>query len=453
MPPRDESFTLRVSCVAEHYDYLSDEVGFTGDCYEIPCSAEDFSSPGELTVAWEDSEGTMHPAVLVVGRAFVGEPRTRRVAGDAGVLWDRISSLEAALAEKQAALAEKQAELADEQDRLKAAQAELKTVQTELAAAHSELDLTREYTTVLEKQVDDLSAAHDRLASVVADMLPDLVAVCNDDADVHFAFSKNRNNNNIGADAVVQAPNGILMRDMLPEGMDTITLYSMKSCVYLNLTGFARMACTLEDSAASEELLEEPIHLELLAGVTCMNSLEWLQCAALARTDTYGDWSAAPLSRASQVWDAWGQQSTSTSVPCGIDTSRVSGFYALAVNAEKVRRWPDFDVASSVPSNTMFSAWNRECPPTVETRVRFLNIGAVRSTAAGNNSKTWGFELLRNWNLDDMRHSLVEASVYGDTVNRVALHPEAHARLSAEDRARITAKNLTIITRLYCYHE
>lgn len=110
MPPRDESFTLRVSCVAEHYDYHSDEVGFTGDCYEIPCSAEDFSSPGELTVAWEDSEGTMHPAILVVGRAFVGEPRelkqeqdnvlTKELQAQIDIMSGQIDALSSSLEDK-----------------------------------------------------------------------------------------------------------------------------------------------------------------------------------------------------------------------------------------------------------------------------------------------------------------------------------------------------------------
>lgn len=105
MPDRNDAFLLKVSCGTESYTYYSDEIEFdVSGIYNIPCYADDFSEAGEIHVEWEDAEGVMHPAHLVCGRAFVGEPRARKIDDNTGVTPDRIEELALLCAQQHAEL-------------------------------------------------------------------------------------------------------------------------------------------------------------------------------------------------------------------------------------------------------------------------------------------------------------------------------------------------------------
>lgn len=377
-----------------------------------------------------------------------------------------ITTLRAELAEARLTIIDLQTRLGETASELETTSAELRSTQTALNDAHAELSekqkqleelgLARDYVQTLEMQVDELTAAHDRLAAVVAERLPDLVAVCSDDADAYFSFSRNTKNNYVGFDAVVHAPHGILTRDMLPDGCDSINLYSMAGCVYLNLQGFVRLFNRINAPELTQnpvaEPIDSPVQCRLIAGVTNVQELEWLQAPTLAEANMYGDWSAAPLKYINMIFsgDKWSVPCPTTRLPkitfSPTITSITQGY---AVSCDKVRRFPDVDLASAVLYRNLYVAYNNETPPTLETHARVRNIGAY--LAEKEYERIIHFSLLRNWNYEDMRYSLVEASLTCESPIKIVLHPDAYARLTDEDKALITAKNYTITTQRKSY--
>lgn len=377
-----------------------------------------------------------------------------------------ITTLRAELAEARLTIIGLQTRLGETASELEATSAELRSTQAELTDARAELaeaqkqleelGLTRDYVQTLEMQVDELTAAHDRLASVVADRLPDLVAVCSDDADAYFSFSRNTRNYYVGFDAVVHAPHGILTRDMLPDGCDCINLYSMAGCVYLNMQGFVRLFSSVNAYESSQnpvaEPIDSPVQCRLIAGVTNVQELEWLHAPEIIHANVYGDWSAAPLTKAAgQIFAGphWSDLQYSAHLPKTSSLSEIKNFDGIAVGCINVRRFPDLDLASAVLYRNLFVAYTNETPPTLETHARVRNIGA--HLAEKTYERIIHFSLLRNWNYEDMRYSLVEASQACESPFKIVLHPDAYARLTDEDKALMTAKNYTIITQRKSY--
>ncbi len=291
-------------------------------------------------------------------------------------------------------------------------------------------------------------------------LFPDIVAIC-EPGDGWFMFGKHSGNNHRVCSAAVQCENGMLLRKDCPEGLDFISVWSAEKVHYANLAGYKRFGIAHnlnEEGPAGTPHIDEvarsfgaPLRAQCLrvgeirgcvnmGGLQSMNftfSVPWT-CRI------HGDWSEASNVYSWYCtfghWDLPG--SGIAQLPAALPTAQAE-MTAAFVNCHSIRRFPDIDLQNNSDWMT-FAAYRKEQDDTSPVHARIKNIGRKRTNPSG-----LALNLLRAWDYDDMVYSLITASVHGDSVMRLHMHPDAIARLTQADRALVSEKNITLVASKY----
>ena len=286
----------------------------------------------------------------------------------------------------------------------------------------------------------------------LAEIYPDVVAVV-EPKEAWFAFGVNTNNNNRPADVLVKVEDGILRRSQLPEGKDAIFLYNMDEVKYLNLDGFTRTGSSVNPMTA-EQTAEWPVAKgpKILDGFVNMEGITTM-AHSFGNTgveEARGDWSglSAKCTNFEALFGAWNSGTTVRVVPEKLGTAKATQMGAIFGATSKVAQYPELDFASLKDYHiTPFMACQYpDDPPTEyypgEVRARVRNFGAQPSI-----TRDAQFGLLKNWNIDDVMYTFDEAAVYREQNVRAGLHINVINRLTAAQKARISAKNITIFRK------
>lgn len=286
----------------------------------------------------------------------------------------------------------------------------------------------------------------------LAEIYPDVVAVV-EPKEAWFAFGVNTRNNNLPADVLVKVEDGILRRSQLPEGKDTIFLYGMDEVKYLNLEGFTRVG-TKVNPMTEEQKAEWPTAKwpRIIDGFVNMEDITTLRFAfgGTGLEEARGDWSGLSA-KCTDFWALFGTWNSGTTVrvvPEKLGTAKATQMGAIFGATSKVAQYPELDFASLKDYHiTPFMACQYpDDPPTEyypgEVRARVRNFGAQPSI-----TRDAQFGLLKNWNIDDVMYTFDEAAVYREQNVRAGLHGHVIERLSAAQKARISAKNITIFRK------
>lgn len=289
-----------------------------------------------------------------------------------------------------------------------------------------------------------------------AELFPDVVAVCEPD-ESYFAWSKyTGNNNDSPCSAVVRTTDGILYKADCPTGANTdvISIASADRVTFLNLKGYKRFYINniwVDETTVVPEgaptTAEELIPLRHLSGVAHMEDLGSQNFITQKRSNNYsedleiyGDWSGAVNAKWATAFGTWGGVSKITHLPSALNKSAFFG--AAFLSCGKVERFPDLDFinATGDHANT-FGALddNRGVPYPDKVYLRISNFGA-------HPIKHMSFNVLKNWDIDDMRYTLIEASLKSSEKITTQIHPSAYARLTVADRAQCAAKNFTLVS-------
>lgn len=288
-----------------------------------------------------------------------------------------------------------------------------------------------------------------------AELFPDVVAVCEPD-ESYFAWSKYTDNNNDSpCSAVVRTTDGILYKADCPTGANTdvISIASADRVTYLNLRGYKRLYINniwVDETTVVPEgaptTAEELIPLRHLSGVVHMEDLSSQNFITQKRSNNYsedleiyGDWSGAVNAKWATAFGSWESDGSKIShLPSALNAATFFG--ASFLNCHLIERFPEIDLinATGDHANTYGNSANKWYHGTVYARFRNLGTRGI---------KRFCCNLLRNWDIDDMRYSLIEASVKAPETIRIQLHPDAYSRLTTAERAQCSAKNLTLISQ------
>lgn len=286
----------------------------------------------------------------------------------------------------------------------------------------------------------------------LAEIYPEVVAIV-EPKEAWFAFGVNTNNNNLPADVLVKVEDGILRRSQLPEGKDAIFLYRMDEVKYLNLEGFTRVAVKVspmtEQQQAEWPAVKGP---RIVDGFVNMEGITTLRFAfgGTGLEEARGDWSGLSA-KCTDFWALFGEWNSGTTVrvvPEKLGTAKATQMGAIFSATSKVAQYPELDFASLTDYHiTPFMACQYpDDPPTEyypgEVRARVRNFGAQPSI-----TRDAQFGLLKNWNIDDVMYTFDEAAVYREQNVKAGLHDNVISRLTAAQKARISAKNITIFRK------
>lgn len=283
----------------------------------------------------------------------------------------------------------------------------------------------------------------------LAEIYPDVVAVV-EPKEAWFAFGVNTRNNNLPADVLVKVEDGILRRSQLPEGKDTIFLYGMDEVKFLNLEGFTRVG-TKVNPMTEEQKAEWPTAKwpRIIDGFVNMEDITTLRFAfgGTGLEEARGDWSGLSA-KCTDFWALFGTWNSGTTVrvvPEKLGTAKATNMGAIFGATSKVAQYPELDFASLKDYHIapFMACQYPDDPPTEyypgEVRARVRNFGAQPSITRGAQ-----FGLLKNWNIDDVMYTFDEAAVYREQNVGAGLHGNVISRLTATQKARISAKNITI---------
>jgi len=319
-----------------------------------------------------------------------------------------------------------------------------------LAKALRRIALTGEFDSHL---IKELLMAGAITPEEIAEIWPDIVAICEPD-DGYFGLGPHSSNNWSPCSMMVQARDGVLRRDQFPEGLKTFRIYSADTVFYLNLKGFTRFAAkglpAGENNAYDAELAkyeypdeEHRIKLRRLSGCVNMGDLLTMPWTFRNSDDALeaidGDWSGAEnVTNWQGVFCCFLEGSSNLKrLPSKMNTAKGCCDQMFA-NCPGVEKFPEIDLSAQGPIHNLFHSYdNLYYPGTVHARAR--NLGAYSKNVV------WvSFNLLKNWDYEDMVYSLVTASVRPQYRIRIELHSDALARLTAADKAAIVAKNFTL---------
>lgn len=288
--------------------------------------------------------------------------------------------------------------------------------------------------------------------AVVNANYPEVVAIV-EPKEAWFAFGVNTNNNNRPADALVKVEDGILRRSQLPEGKDAIFLYRMDEVKYLNLDGFTRVGSSVEPMTA-EQTANWPVAKgpKILDGFVNMEGITTM-AHSFGNTgveEARGDWSGLneKCTDFAALFGTWNSGTTVRVVPEKLGTAKGTNLMCIFGATSKVAQYPELDFASLTDYHIVpFAAYQYpDDPPTEyypgEVRARVRNFGAQPSITRGAQ-----FGLLKNWNIDDVMYTFDEAAVYREQNVSAGLHGNVISRLTAAQKARISAKNITIFRK------
>lgn len=281
---------------------------------------------------------------------------------------------------------------------------------------------------------------------------PEVVAIV-EPKEAWFAFGVNTGNNNRPADVLVKVEDGILRRSQLPEGKDAIFLYRMDEVKYLNLDGFTRVGSSVEPMTA-EQTANWPVAKgpKVLDGFVNMEGITTM-AHSFGNTgveEARGDWSGLneKCTAFAALFGAWNSGTTVRVVPEKLGTAKGTNLMCIFGATSKVAQYPELDFASLKDYHIApFCAYQYpDDPPTEyypgEVRARVRNFGAQPSITRGAQ-----FGLLKNWNIDDVMYTFDEAAVYREQNVSAGLHGNVISRLTAAQKARISAKNITIFRK------
>lgn len=279
---------------------------------------------------------------------------------------------------------------------------------------------------------------------------PDVVAIV-EPKEAWFAFGVNKNSDHTPVDVLVKVEDGILRRSQLPEGKDGIYLYKMDEVKYLNLDGFTRVGGKIypltDEQQANWPTAEGP---KIIDGFVNMEGITTMTAAFNYNgfLEARGDWSGLNVKCTAfrGLFGYWAPTMSVRVVPEKLGTAKATTLDNIFGATSKVGQYPELDFASLVNyKQNPFTAWQFAGDPVPgyypgEVRARVRNFGA-QPTAYD----TCCFNLLKNWNIDDVMYTLDEAAVYREKNIGAWLHGHVIERLTDAQKARISAKNITII--------
>lgn len=281
----------------------------------------------------------------------------------------------------------------------------------------------------------------------IAENYPDVVAIV-EPKEAWFAFGAVTSNTR-SVDVLVKVEDGILRRSQLPEGKDGIYLYKMDEVKFMNLQGFKRVSSGIQLTEAQQTEWPAQKSPTIIDGFVNMEDITNMYHAFgnTGLVEARGDWSG--LNEKCTVMEAlfgtWKPTTTVRVLPEKIGTAKVVSMNAIFSATAKVARYPELDFASLVNYDQwQITAYQFPGDPVPdyypgEVRARIRNFGA--QPTAYNNAC---FNLLKNWNIDDVMYTFDEAAVYRQRTIGVRLHGHVIERLTDSQKARISAKNITI---------
>ncbi len=302
----------------------------------------------------------------------------------------------------------------------------------------------------------------------IARFMPDVVALCEPD-ECWFTLST-AINNNVNASRAVKSERGMLLRSHLPQGMTTLNICSADKVHYLDLKGFRKFsarrdiyvldrAALIADGLPSGGLppangaFADPSAFREVSEIRgCVNMADLTHMNfpfKIIDRDTplaiYGDWSSARnVGSYMGLFGDWGDCGKLVHVPDRMSTEGAATFYMFS-GTYGVERYPEIDCGklTGEAGSLFFDSCGKFYPGTVYARVRGIGREPM------NDDRFQSFRLLKNWDYDDMKYTLITASVYNpDKATRVQLHPDTKKKLTQADLAAIVAKNLTIFTNI-----
>lgn len=278
---------------------------------------------------------------------------------------------------------------------------------------------------------------------------PEVVAIV-EPKEAWFAFGVNKNEDHTPVDVLVKVEDGILRRSQLPEGKDGIYLYKMNEVKYLNLDGFTRVGGKIfpltDEQQANWPTAEGP---KIIDGFVNMEGITTMTAAFNYNgfLEARGDWSGLneKCTAFRGLFGYWAPAMSVRVVPEKIGTAKATNLDNMFGATAKVAEYPELDFASLVNyKQNPYTAWQFSGDPIPEyypgeVRARVRNFG-LQPTAYDRCC----FNLLKNWNIDDVMYTLDEAAVYREKNIGAWLHGHVIERLTDAQKARISAKNITI---------